>query len=206
MKAYSDFNTAVANFEATINDLLTSADQAEITVKELQGQKVSALMLGQVAESVILSKQINDTHEIVVHNRESAELMASGKWKAFIGMVTKADAEKDTIIAEALSLFEVKAVKVSKAKAAYLKELAEIGAIHNEAVFVANEAAEVTNVINEFKGNPSKQTYRYPRLNWESTTTELRLFVPNERRHTKDGLIAISEHDQEAIFEAGKVL
>lgn len=206
MKTYSNFNTAIENFEGTISELLASADQAETMVKDLQGQKVNALMTQDIAGAVLLSKQIIDNQEIVSHNRESAELMRMGKWKAFVNMISGVNTEKDVVVADALKRFEVKAAAVAKLKESYMKGLAELGEIFNEAKGAADEAAEVVNVVNEFEGNPSKQTYRYPRMKWESPTTELRLFVPNERRTTQDGLIAISEHDQVDIFKAGKLL
>lgn len=204
MKTYSNFNTAVEKFESTINDLLASADQAEVMVKDLQGQKVNALMIGDIAGAVLVSKQITDNQEIVSHNRESAELMKVGKWKAFIGMMGGITEEKNEVIADAQKRFEVKAAAVAKLKDAYMKGLSELGQIHQEAKDAASEAADTANMVNSFEGNP--QSYRHTNsslVHWDAKG----LYRPNKRDGVSPvGVIAITENEQKRAYAPNEAI
>ncbi|ODA41240.1 hypothetical protein [Desulfosporosinus sp. BG] len=198
LKTYEKFTATVENFEQMINDLLTSADAAEITVKELQGQKVSALMVGDVAGAVLLSKQISDEQETIAHNRESAALMESGKWKAFVNTIEDVTNERNQVVADMLKKFEAKAVIVAKAKESYLKELSELGAIHQIAKDAHHDLADAQNVVNTFEGNPKGYRHYGTDLNWDAQP----LYRPSRRDNsTPVGVLALTMPQQKLAYD-----
>ncbi|MHB8073935.1 hypothetical protein [Desulfosporosinus fructosivorans] len=198
LKTYETFKSTVEKFDKAINDLIVSADQAEETVKDLQGQKVNALMTGDVAGAVLLTKQIHDNQEIVSHNRESAELMRMGKWKAFIGMIDDIDADSNKVVVDCLKRFDDKAAAVAKLKAAYMQGLSELGAIRQEAKDAAHNAADARNLVSTFEGNP--QPYRHTNTTltqWD----DKKLFRPNKRDGISPvGVIAVTENEQRLAY------
>ncbi|HEY8911027.1 MAG TPA: hypothetical protein VIM51_12220 [Desulfosporosinus sp.] len=197
LKTYETFKSTVENFDKTIADLFASADKAELKVKDLQGQKVAALMTADVAGAVLISKGINDNQDIVSHNRESAELMKSGKWAAFSGTISEINAEKDAVIADALAQFNAKLDGVAKLKDAYMNGLAELGAIHQTAKDAAHDAAEVANLINTFEGNPLEYRHTNAALNW----TAQGLYRPNKRDGVSPvGVVAVTENEQRRAY------
>lgn len=203
LKTYETFKSMVEKFDKAIIDLITSADQAEAMVKDLQGQKVNALMTQDVAGAVLISKQINDNQEIVSHNRESAELMRMGKWKAFISMMGGINTEKDAIVADALSRFNEKADEVAKLKEAYMKGLSELGQIHQEAKDATQDAADATNMVNSFEGNPQEYRHHGAYLNWDAKG----LYRPNKRDGVSPvGVIAVTENEQKRAYAPNELI